>query len=149
MTLALDLERIGHVRTHAAQDLVGEQARAGGEHHEVAGLDVHALTQSRHLLVREELDDGAVDGTVLAECDPGQALGAKRGSHAGKLIDLGTCPGTGALGVDGLDDRALLVCGSRKDLELGVGKDVGQVDQVHAIAGIGRRRRPGPLRVRS
>ena len=46
-------------------------------------------------------------------------------------------PGTGALGVDGLDDRALLVCGGRKDLELGVGKDVGQVDQVHAIAGIG------------
>lgn len=41
------------------------------------------------------------------------------------------------LSVDGLDDRALLICGGRKDLELGVGKDVGQVDQVHAIAGIG------------
>ena len=137
VTLALDLERIGHVRTHAAQDLVGEQARASSEHHKVAGLDVHALAQSSHLLVREELDDGAVDRAVLAESNPGQALGAKRGGHAGKLIDLGTCPGTGALGVDGLDDRALLVCGSRKDLELGVGEDVGQVDQVHAIAGIG------------
>ena len=76
VTLALDLERVGHVRTHAAQDLVREQARAGGEHHKVAGLDVHALAQSRHLLVREELDDGAVDGAILAEGDPGQALGA-------------------------------------------------------------------------
>ena len=90
VTLALDLERIGHVRTHTAQDLIRKQARAGGEHHKVAGLDVHALAQSRHLLVREELDDGAVDGTVLAEGDPGQALGAKRGGHAGELIDLGT-----------------------------------------------------------
>ena len=117
--------------------VVGKQARAGGEHHKVAGLDIHALAQSRHLLVREELDDGAVDGAVLAESDPRQTLGAKRGGHAGKLIDLGTCPGTGALGVDSLDDRALLVCGSRKDLELGIGEDVGQVDQVHAIAGIG------------
>ena len=137
VALALDLERVGHVGAHAAQDLVREQARAGGEHHKVAGLDVHALAQSRHLLVREELDDGAVDGAVLAEGNPSQALGAKRGGHAGELIDLGTCPGTGALGVDGLDDRALLVCGSRKDLELGVGKDVGQVDQVHTVAGIG------------
>ena len=125
VALALDLERIGHVGTHAAQDLVREQAWAGGEHHKVAGLDVHALAQSGHLLVREELDDGAVDGAVLAEGDPGQALGAKRGGHAGELIDLGTCPGTGALGVNGLDDRAFLVCSSRKDLELGVGKDVG------------------------
>lgn len=89
VALALDLERVSHVGTHAAQDLVGEQARAGGEHHKVAGLDVHALAQGGHLLVREELDDGAVDGAVLAEGDPGQALGAKRGSHAGKLIDLG------------------------------------------------------------
>ena len=137
MTLALDLERVGHVRTHAAQDLVGEQARAGSEHHKVAGLDVHALAQSGHLLVREELDDGAVDGAVLAEGDPGQTLGTKRGGHAGKLIDLGTCPGAGAFSVDGLDDGALLVRGSRKDLELGVGKDVGQVDQVHTVAGIG------------
>ena len=137
VALALDLERAGHVRTHAAQDLVREQTRAGGKHHKVAGLDVHALAQGCHLLVREELDDGAVDRAVLAEGDPSQALGAKRGSHAGELIDLGTCPGTGALGVNGLDGRALLVCGSRKDLELGVGKDVGQVDQVHAIAGIG------------
>ena len=91
MALALDLECVGHVGTHAAQDLVREQARAGGEHHKVAGLDVHALTQSSHLLVREELDDGAVDGAILAESDPGQTLGAKRGGHAGELIDLGTC----------------------------------------------------------
>ena len=125
VTLALDLEGVGHVGTHAAQDLVGEQARAGGEHHEVAGLDVHTLAQGSHFLVREELDDGTVDGAILAESNPGQALGAKRGGHAGELIDLGTCPGTGALGVNGLDDRTLLVCGSRKDLELGVGKDVG------------------------
>lgn len=90
VALALDLECVGHVRTHAAQDLVRKQTRAGGEHHKVAGLDVHALAQSRHLLVREELDNGAVDGAVLAESDPGQALGTKRGSHAGKLIDLGT-----------------------------------------------------------
>lgn len=46
-------------------------------------------------------------------------------------------PGTGALCVDGLDDGTLLVCGGRKDLKLGVGKDIGQVDQVHTIAGIG------------
>ena len=137
VTLALDLERVGHVRTHAAQDLVGEQARASGEHHKVAGLDVHALAQSSHLLVREELDDGAVDGAVLAEGDPGQALGAKRGSHAGEFIDLGTGPGAGTLGVDGLDDGALLVRGGREDLELGVGEHIGQVDQVHAVAGIG------------
>ena len=91
VALALDLERVGHVGTHAAQDLVREQTRAGGEHHEVAGLDVHALAQGSHLLVRKELDDGAVDGAVLAESDPGQALGAKRGGHAGELIDLGTC----------------------------------------------------------
>lgn len=91
VTLAFDLECVGHVRAHAAQDLVRKQARAGGEHHEVARLDVHALAQSRHLLVREELDDGAVDGAVLAESDPGQTLGAKRGGHAGELIDLGTC----------------------------------------------------------
>ena len=43
VALALDLECVGHVRTHAAQDLVREQTRAGGEHHKVAGLDVHAL----------------------------------------------------------------------------------------------------------
>ena len=91
VALALDLERVSHVGTHAAQNLVGEQARAGGEHHKVAGLDVHALAQSGHLLIREELDDGAVDGAILAESDPGQALGAKRGGHAGELIDLGTC----------------------------------------------------------
>ena len=97
MALTLDLERVGHVGTHTAQDLVREQARAGGEHHEVARLDVHALAQSRHLLVREELDDGAVDGAVLAEGDPGQALGAKRGGHAGELINLGTCPGAAPL----------------------------------------------------
>lgn len=122
VALALDLERVGHVGTHAAQDLVREQARAGGEHHEVAGLDVHALAQSGHLLVREELDDGAVDGAVLAEGDPGQALGAKRGGHAGELIDLGTCPGTGALGVDSLDDRASSFAAVAKTLNLELAK---------------------------
>ena len=62
---------------------------------------------------------------------------SRKAIQAGEFIDLGAGPGTGALGVDGLDDGTLLVCGGRKDLELGVGKDVGQVDQVHAIAGIG------------
>ena len=85
-------------------------------------LDVHTLAQSRHLLVREELDDGAVDGAVLAEGDPGQALSAKRGGHAGKLIDLGTCPGTGALGVDSLDDRASSFAAVAKTLNLELAK---------------------------
>ena len=101
----------------------------------VAGLDAHLGAERGHLLVGEELDDRARDGAVLAEGDPGQALGAKRGSHAGELIDLGTGPGAGTLGVDGLDDAAALK-GGGEDLEAAVLDDLGQVDELHAKAAV-------------
>lgn len=128
------------MRTHAAQDLVGEQARAGGRHHRegMRSTDVHALAQSRHLLVREELDDGAVDGTVLAEGDPGQTLGANVEATPASLSILARAEHHGATLalIAPSDDETLLVCGGCRTLNR-VGKDVGQVDQVHAIAGVG------------
>ena len=122
---------------HAAQDLVGLAARTGSEHDQVAGLDIAATTQLVHLLVGEELDDGAVHGAVLAEGDPSQALGAERRGDLGELVDLRTRPGAGALGVDGLDHMTLRVGGAGEHLEGGGGEHIGQVDELHAIAGVG------------
>ena len=137
VTLARHVERIGHVAAHAAEDLVGGQARAGGEHHEVAGLGVGTLTELGHLLVGEELHDRAVDGAVLAEGDPGQALGAEGLSNGLELVDLRARPGACALGVDALDDGALGVGGTGEHLELGILEDVGDVNEVHAVARVG------------
>lgn len=87
VALARELQRVGHVTAHAAEDLVCLEARAGGEHHQVAGLDVAAATELGHLLVGEELDDGTVHGAVLAEGDPCQALGTEgRGDLASLSI---------------------------------------------------------------
>ena len=137
VALTRKLERIGHMVAHAAQDLVGGKTRTGSKHHKVAGLDVHTATKLGHLLIGEELDDRAVDGAVLAECDPSKTLGTERSGDACELVDLGARPGTCALGVDGLDNGALLVRSARKHLELGVLEHVGKVNEVHTKTGIG------------
>ena len=135
--LARDVEGVGHVAAHAAEDFVGGEARAGGEHHEVARLHLGALAELGHLLVGEELDDRRVDRAVLTKGNPGQTLGAKRLGDGLELVDLRAGPAAGALGVDALDDRALLVGGAGEHLELGVLEHVGDVDEVHAVARVG------------
>ena len=137
VALARNVERVGHVRTHTAEDAVGLQAGTGGEHDEVTGLDVAATTQLGHLLVGEELHDRAVHGAVLTEGDPGEALGAEGCGDLGELVDLSAGPSAGALGVDGLDHVALGSRSACEHLERGVGEHVGQVDELHAVTGVG------------
>ena len=121
---------------HAAR-IVGAKAIGDGEHDQVAGLSVHLGAQGGHLLVRKELHDGAVDGAVLAEGDPSQALGAKLGGDAGELVDFGARPGAGTLGVERLDVLAIGIGSAGEELEGRVGKDVRHVMEFHAVAGIG------------
>ena len=136
MALARELERVGHVAAHAAQNLVGVQAALDGEHHEVARLDAHLGAERGHLIVGEELDDRARDGAVLAEGDVGQALGTKAGGDVGELIDLGARPQSRALGVDGLDEGLVVGGGGGEQLELGVREDRRDVVELHAVAGV-------------
>ena len=137
VALARHLKLVGHVAAHAAQDLVSVQAALHGEHHKVAGLHVHLGTKRGHLLIREELDDGAGHRAVLAEGDVGQAPGAKLGGNVGQAVNARTGPLAGALGVDGLDVLAIGGRGGGKELELGCRENRRHVVKLHAIAGVG------------
>ena len=137
VALARHLELVCHVAAHATQDLVGVQAALNGKHHKVAGLDVHLGAKRGHLLVREELDDGAGHRAVLAEGDVRQTLGAKLGGDVGQAVDARAGPLAGALGVDGLDVLALGCSGGSEELELGCREDRRHVVELHAVAGVG------------
>ena len=65
------------------------------------------------------------------------ALGAEAGGDVGELVDLRTGPPAGALGVDGLDAELGVGGSAREELELGAPEELGDVVQLHVVAGVG------------
>ena len=130
-----ELELPGHVQADGAEHLVDHGCAVCAEHHEVTGLHVEGGLHGLDLVVGEELEDGAGDGAVAAVGDPGHALGAELDGHLADLVDLRAGHVACALGVDGLDHAAAGQRGG-EDLEVAVGDDLAQVDELHAKAAV-------------
>ncbi len=137
VALARNLEHVGHVQAHAAQDLVGLQPARDREEQQVARLSVHLGTQGLDLGLAHELLEGTVPGAVLLEGKPGQALGAEACGDLAQLVDAGAGPGAGALGVDALDVLALGLGRVGEKAEGRALKYRSHVVQGHAEAGVG------------
>ena len=100
------------------------------------GLDRERLAQCRHLVLGEELGDGALDLASSRERDPRQTLGAGVDRGLVEPVDAAAAPVACALGVDRLDGPAARqrAC---EDLELACREHLAHVDELEPEADVG------------
>ena len=123
--------RAAELQPQQPQDPIGGPPSVGDEEHHVAGLGPEALLYARELGLAHELRQAAFE-TVVADPEPGQALGPPPLGLVGELVDGVAAEALGAAGhADALDDRGL------EHVGLGVLEQVGQLFELHAEAHVG------------
>ena len=133
----VDFHHGGDVEAGAAEDGGDHFPGAGDEEDEVAFLDGEGGDEGGFFGIGEELPEGGFVFAAFA-LDEGEGFDGEAGLD-GEFVEAVHLAGgdTGeAFGVDGAD-HAALVEGAAEDFEGGVGKDGGEVDELHGEAGVG------------
>lgn len=133
---------VGDLDAGAAEDVAGVIPGAGVEEDEVVFFDSEFCQEGLLFGFAEEFPEGGLvfeDAFgIPLDLDEGELLDLHAGLD-GEFVEADHLAGgdTGeAFGVDGADDAAV-VEGGLEDFEAGVGEDVGHVDDLETVAGVG------------